>query len=87
MSCSVIVSRSAIELTPCALRALGKGLSLSMPRTLATTCSRIALRVEDRVDQTEGQVVDIGADKTSDAMVELHCQEATTNQFVATSLW
>ena len=87
MSCSVTVSRSAIELTPCALRALGKGSTLSMPRTLAKTCSKIAFCVEDRVDRAEDRVVDIGADNTGDAIVELHCQEATTNQFVATSLW
>ena len=87
MSFSIIVSRSAIELTPCALKALGKGSSLSLPRTLAKMCSRIALCVEDRVDRAEDLVVDIGADNTGDAIVELHCQEATTNQFVATSLW
>jgi len=68
MSCYVIVSRSAIELTPCALRALGKGSSLSVPRTLVKRCSRIALRVEDRVDRAEDQI-DIGADNTGDAIV------------------
>jgi len=87
MSCSIIVSRSAIELTPCALRALGKGSSLSVPRTLAKMCLWIAFHVEDRVDRAEDRVVDIGADNTGDAIVELHCQKATTNQLVAASLW